>query len=526
MVSDNSDVVIKIGGDVENLKLALAKARKALKRGDLRTTAESVAKKAFNLSGMQKDLRNIMKGGLGLPPDALQGFTDANTHLNKLRKGAVKSVDGFQMMSKGVKGAISDVSANIKKSKIEFQGWAMSIMFFGMALKRIFSEIWKSGKTTFQDIMHSTEGTVTGFDHLNASVKYLGYTIGSAFEPIAAWLAPIVWAIAEWVMNNQTLAATLLIIVGVFGLLFQVIGSMTLAIMNGFIPMFQLLAPIISGAFTGLVTFFAGLTAPIWGLIGIIAAVLAIFVVMWMTNFGGIRDFFKATWDIILAVFGSVWKNIKAIFKNFIEFFKNVFNGDIDKAFDNLGNIIEEALAIIIKLFIGLGAIIVNILIFAVNLGIDTFFILFRFINWMIKAIVTSFIWMGKQIALSFVTPIQFMINQINRVIRALHKAGFAKGIKTINVDLIGGVENVASSLTEGTRSFFDGIADGLKSVQEEWKLGYISGDFVKTAVSNVDNALGTGGTVVNNITINQQPGQDGMDVADAIIREQEMRTN
>ena len=53
-----------------------------------------------------------------------------------------------------------------KKGQKAFAGWAMSIMFFGMALKRTFDAIWKSSTKTFQDVMHSVEGNITSFDIL------------------------------------------------------------------------------------------------------------------------------------------------------------------------------------------------------------------------------------------------------------------------------------------------------------------------------------------------------------------------
>lgn len=119
------------------------------------------------------------------------------------------------------------------KSTKEFAGWALSIMFFGMALKQVFNTIWRSSTKTFQDVMHSVEGTVTQFDMLDGSMKYLQYTAGAALEPLAALLLPIVDSLSDWISNNQDVFRTFTLVTGVLGTLFTVGGMGVLAI-NGF----------------------------------------------------------------------------------------------------------------------------------------------------------------------------------------------------------------------------------------------------------------------------------------------------
>ena len=56
--------------------------------------------------------------------------------------------------------------------------------------------------------MHSVEGTVTGFDILNGELKYLGFNIGSALEPVVGFLTPIISAVSEWVQEHPKLRLT------------------------------------------------------------------------------------------------------------------------------------------------------------------------------------------------------------------------------------------------------------------------------------------------------------------------------
>ena len=125
--------------------------------------------------------------------------------------------------------AMKKTNAQIKKSKGEFAGWAMSIMFFGMALKRVFDTVWKSSTKTFNDVMKSVEGSVTGFMMLDGALKYLGFTAGAALEPIAMFLIPIIDWVSQWITENEKLFAQIVIGAGILGTFFTVLGAGVLA---------------------------------------------------------------------------------------------------------------------------------------------------------------------------------------------------------------------------------------------------------------------------------------------------------
>lgn len=130
---------------------------------------------------------------------------------------------------KGATNVTQSFSDQIKKNEGHFNAWALSIMFAGMQMMAIFKQIWSMGQKSFQDVMHSVEGTTTGFDNLQGSMKYLGFIIGEALEPVAEWLTPIVIKIADWVENNKGLFKTFVIVLGVVGTLFFTVGQLVLA---------------------------------------------------------------------------------------------------------------------------------------------------------------------------------------------------------------------------------------------------------------------------------------------------------
>jgi len=111
-----------------------------------------------------------------------------NAQLRQMSNSARAAFTPIERVSNSI-----DKQANMAhKAKFAFQGWALSVMFAGMAMQRAFNAIWQSGSKTFNDIMHSVEGTVTGFDNLNNSITYLQFVAGQALEPLADALVPII----------------------------------------------------------------------------------------------------------------------------------------------------------------------------------------------------------------------------------------------------------------------------------------------------------------------------------------------
>jgi len=157
----------------------------------------------------------------------------------------------------------------INRAKIPFAGWAMSVMFFGMALKRMFSTVWKSSTKTFQDVMHSTKGTVTEFDKLDGSMRYLQFTAGAALEPIAKFIFPIIDAVSTWISTNEELFRKIMLGLGIGGTVLLAIGTSKLAL-DGLAGMFSKLFST-NLANTRLIQGLGGLKGIIRGAVGLVA---------------------------------------------------------------------------------------------------------------------------------------------------------------------------------------------------------------------------------------------------------------
>lgn len=231
-------------------------------------------------------------------PKGSPGFTDINKFMDKL--------EAFEMPKDVFKPT-------------PFAGWAMSIMFAGMAMQRMFDTIWKSSTKTFNDIMHSVEGTSTKFDMLSGSTAYLGFTIGQALEPVIDYIIPIVDAIANWVEENPKLTATLIVLMGVLGTMAMVGGSLQLAY-NGFKDLFVILTQLSGfnmGGFLGGLT----LTSPfIIALAVVVASMLAFNKAM--EESPAFKENFKSN------VMTPLINSFKELGTAIDDLFKQIFNGN------------------------------------------------------------------------------------------------------------------------------------------------------------------------------------------------------
>lgn len=360
-------------------------------------------------------------------------------------------------VSKSVKSSMTDIAKsqqvvytrtqqlNKALGKTQFQGWALSIMFFGMALKQMFNTVWQFGSKTFNEIMHSVEGTVTGFDTLNNSVTYLGFVVGQALEPIASFLAPIIDMITEWILNNQTLFATILVIVGVLGTVLTLVGGLVLGV-AGLVTAWG----IAGGAIMGVLALVAGSFLPITIAIVAIIALIA----LWKTNFGGFKDYIISIFTVVWEFLKSIWTNISGIFSGFIKIVKGLFTGDLALILDGAKQLFDNFMSLVLKAFFGFGAMLSNSMTFTMNLVTD-------------------------------------IIASAVKLIMGL----FAK-----TADLMG-FTGIANKIKDGIKA----VANVQANLQSE----YITGDQVASVFNGVDLLSGTGSntsttnTTVNNYTIN-----------------------
>ena len=215
------------------------------------TTDDIIIKVRMDLNDLKKDQATLQKVLKANP-------TDVNN----------KNLAVFQQMTAD---KTKELNKLLNEGASKFPGYALSIMFFGMAMERTFQGITKTALSTFQDVSHSIMFNVTAMDQLNGSFTYLQYSIGSALEPVIAYLVPIIQTVADWVSDNEGLVRGIIVIGTTLGAIFTIGGGGILAL-NGFKNLkTELLAvnEVESGGFL------AGLTVSSPWVIAIAAAALA-----------------------------------------------------------------------------------------------------------------------------------------------------------------------------------------------------------------------------------------------------------
>jgi hypothetical protein len=241
------------------------------------------------------------------------------------------------------------------KSLFNMKVGMFGTLFFGMSLQRMFF------------------GMLEPAMQLTGIFELLSTTLGVTFLPIAMLLLDVLLPIMEFFMN---LPESVQLAIGIFVLLGGILGAIITGIMFLSIglasmgPAFAIVGTIVSMVVTG---FWSLMTVffEFFPVIAVLSAVLVAAILLWKTNFGGFRDFvvnlFKTLWNLLKGVFSG----ISDVVKNTIEIIKAIFTGDWDKVLGLLVNGAAIMAKMMLGVFIRLGAMIVNVLIFAINFVLD-----------------------------------------------------------------------------------------------------------------------------------------------------------
>ena len=245
------DILIKILSQYDNIGVVQAERsiskldKKIINMYGLQDKYSAKSSAAFSnlfrpevMSRTVKDTNNYYKsssklfelfGKRRMPKDAFMLQKDGAKYWDNYMKntaGAVRVTDKLTGKTRDLNLVQQEI---LKKGQKPFAGYALSIMFAGMAIQRTFSSIRKFGVSTFQEINKSIEGTTTNADLLDGSMKYLGYTVGSALEPLMATLIPVVDALAKWADDNPKLVSEIVELGSAIGGLMLAFGGYTLA---------------------------------------------------------------------------------------------------------------------------------------------------------------------------------------------------------------------------------------------------------------------------------------------------------
>lgn len=174
------------------------------------------------LSGVEKQIRKIESGD-----SKLRGIAKTN-RLITLNERLPELYREIAIAQENVRKSTTRLNKAIGNKP--FAGYALSIMFAGMAVQRTFMSIWKLGSKSFQEISNSIEGSTNKFNELDSSMKFLGFTVGQALEPLVENLILIVDKVSDWIDENPELTKGIIAFGLALGSLMLVGGGLQLAI--------------------------------------------------------------------------------------------------------------------------------------------------------------------------------------------------------------------------------------------------------------------------------------------------------
>lgn len=110
-----------------------------------------------------------------------------------------------------------------------FQGWALSILFAGLALQRFATQIRQFGTKAYDEIMHSIDGAVTSNEKFTGSMTMLAFSIGEALDPLYDALIPIIDSITDFVDKNPGFVRSIVELATILGTGGMLYGGLVLA---------------------------------------------------------------------------------------------------------------------------------------------------------------------------------------------------------------------------------------------------------------------------------------------------------
>ena len=215
-----------------------------------------------------------------------------------------------------------------------FQSWALSMMFTGMQLVRIFQSISRASVDSFTRIMESSGFAGSAIQQLAVYMEYLKFTIGSAINtalmPLLPMIIQIVSSIANWISQHPKLATALLALIGILGTVLS-LGAMIVLNMNWLIPLFVGL-----GSAATVVTASTAL---------LVIAFMAVFaaIALLVIKLGGFGEFFKALFRGILRFFVIIIDVLVSLFRDGMNTLISVMEFAGNKIIDGLNWLVEQA---------------------------------------------------------------------------------------------------------------------------------------------------------------------------------------
>jgi len=338
-------------------------------RVHLRSTADTKAVKMFRvqMQQLQKEMGAAMRMFDFPEADKLKNkmmkLSKSFRNVTKNNKAMTQSFNVGADAASAFRGIFGDLAPAASNTTSRFRGFlntmnqlrgamlmlSLSMLFFGMAIKRVFEGIMRSATQSFNKIMESSGYFGSAIQRLGVYWEYLKFTIGSALNtalmPLMPYIIQIINAVTRWIQENPKLTAGLIALGVILGTILLVFGTLGAAFtgISGFFTSLGLTVPTAGAAIEGFTAALSGMGLTV----GLILAAIVVFVIgfvdAWKKNFMGIRENVKGVFEAVKKIFEGVWKIIKGVMGLIV----GIITGDWEKVKDSVWLILSGIVDII-----------------------------------------------------------------------------------------------------------------------------------------------------------------------------------
>lgn len=405
-------------------------------------------KKAFTQGANLRKLSGDQKAAAA----QVSAFKDQNMKFGQVMNMSMERFKSFNEQGfrfNRVGGRMANGMRKLTHGMRGFRMEALGVMFFGMAMQRMFSGFLKPVSEAF------------------GITELFGDMLTVLFLPIMEAIFPSLLAVMEWFMNLPDpvkKAIGVFVLVGIaLGTIIMILGTLALGI--GSLILFW---PIIASAAVGAMALVIGALSPIIGLIAIIIAIVVFLFIAWKENFLGMKKIVSFFFSGVKDIFMGLVSFISGIFL----IIKGIFLGDWTMIWEGVKKIFWVAIKAIwgiIKILIG---------------GIGAIFVgLIRIVWSVIKLIIAPFVWLWN-----FLVGHSLIPDMINAIIDWFKK-------------LPGKIWNVVKDIGKL-------IAKGFVNLLPDWIV-----DILKKGISFVGKIFGRGGSSKREDDFIWRPGQGSVSI-------------
>lgn len=214
-----------------------------------------------------------------------------------------------------------------------------------------------------EDMRDTMKDNLQGrLEEMKSSLEEVGIIIYDNLKPALESLVELITKAAEWFQNlSPAIQNTIVVIAGiaaaigplliVFGMVAKGFGSLLLTI-SKLTPIIAKIIPLFKLAGAAI----AGISAPVWGIIAGITALIAAGIALWK-NWDTVKEKTLDVWGSISEFFADLWETLKELFSTALEF----INERIDTYWEAIGEGISTFWEGLVEFFENIWEIIKNI---------------------------------------------------------------------------------------------------------------------------------------------------------------------